>query len=74
MDDPPAHSRYGEKSRSQQWYHVSPEPTIHHQEQEDTSADEDEERESSIEGDTHENHAAATALFVALETLPAKSG
>jgi hypothetical protein len=55
MDNSRAHSRYSElslsQSLSQQSYHVIPEPTINHQEQEDTSDDEDEERESSV-GDT----------------------
>jgi hypothetical protein len=69
-----AHSRYSGLSQSQQLYHVSPEPPIYHQEQEDTSEDEDEERESSIKGGTHKNHAStATELVVALEALPAKA-
>jgi hypothetical protein len=55
MDNSPAHSLYIELSLSQQSYHAIPEPTIHHPEQEDTSEDEDEERESSIEGDTNKN-------------------
>jgi hypothetical protein len=47
MENSPALSRYSEMSHSQHSYHVSPEPTIHFPEQEDTSEDEDEERESS---------------------------
>jgi hypothetical protein len=74
MDNSPAHSRYSEQSQSQQSYHVSPELTTHHQEQDDTSEDEDEGRESSIEGNTHGNHSAATEVVVALEALPAKTG
>jgi hypothetical protein len=50
MDNSSTHSRYSEQSQSQQSYQVSPEPTIHHQEQEDTTsdADEDKEREPPI--------------------------
>jgi hypothetical protein len=48
MDNSPAHSRYSEQLQLQHSYHVSPEPTIHHQKQEDnTSEDEDEPRRSS---------------------------
>jgi hypothetical protein len=73
MDNSPAHSCYSELSQSQQSYHVSPEPTIHHQEQEDTSEDKDKERESSIEGKTHDNDATTTELVVHLDALPAKA-
>jgi hypothetical protein len=65
MDNSPAHSRYSELSLSQQSYHVSLEPTIHHQELVDsTSEDEDEERESSMDGDTQHDDDANVSEFV----------
>jgi hypothetical protein len=68
MDNSPAHFCYSERSQLQQEsYHVSSERAIHYQEQEDTSEQEkDQERVSSIEGSTHESHAAATELGFAL--------
>ena len=71
MDNSPAHSRYSKPSQLQRLYHVSPEPTIHHQEQENSSEYKD---NSSIEGDIiHNKHATSTELVVALEALPAKA-
>jgi hypothetical protein len=57
MDNSSAHSRYSELLLSQHLYHVSPEPTLDHQEQVETSEDEDEEREESSIGNTQHNDA-----------------
>jgi hypothetical protein len=57
MDNSPALSRYSELSQSQHSYHVSPEPIILRQEQEDSSSDKDEQSDSFVERDTHDNHA-----------------
>ncbi len=73
MDNSPELSRYSKLSQSQHSYHVSPEPIILRQEQEDSSSDKDEQSDSFVERDTHDNHAVATELVVALEALPAKA-
>jgi hypothetical protein len=52
---------------------VSPEPTIHHQEQKDTSDGEDEERESSIGDTQHDDDANVSKNVGPFETLPPKA-
>jgi hypothetical protein len=66
MDNSHAHSRHSEVSLSQQSHHVSPAPIIHHQEQVDTSEDEDEERASSI-GDDDAKVYSNTKLLCAIK-------
>jgi hypothetical protein len=72
MDNSPAHSCHSEVSLSQQSYHVSPEPTIHHQQLVHTSEDEDDEREASI-GTQHDDDANLSEFVGGFEALPPKA-